>query len=461
MNVTFLSLSFLVLFAATGCGSRRETASESPPASTGTAAPVQVGAAGEGMCSEHGVLEAVCTKCNPKLVPIFKSKGDWCAEHDFPESFCPICHPELGGRPSGDVAPDEAPADGMRVTFATKEVAEQVGLETTPALRGDEAGAIVATALLAADASKNAFVNVRFPGVIRRFQVDLGTVVAKGTPLAMIESGDIADGRARLQSALARSEAAEANYEREEALHEKGISALKDVQSAKQALVEANAEVAAASASVGMVGDSDDGAGVYALLAPIAGVVTARHFTVGTSVDREETIFQILDTTTLWAEIDVPESQANRVAVGQKVTLDVDGMPGRAFVGKIRYVAPLIDTSTRTIRARAAIDNSDGALRANMYALARIAVGSPGGTALVPRAAVQEAKGVKLVFVPVADDAYEARRVRVDPSDDALVAVTAGLRPGELVVTTGSFLLKTETLKESIGAGCCDAVAEK
>lgn len=50
--------------------------------------------AADAMCSEHGVLEAVCTKCNPALAPIFKAKGDWCEEHGFPESFCPICHPE-------------------------------------------------------------------------------------------------------------------------------------------------------------------------------------------------------------------------------------------------------------------------------------------------------------------------------------------------------------------------------
>ena len=46
------------------------------------------------LCAEHGVLEAVCTKCNPALAPVFQAKGDWCDEHEFPESFCPICNPE-------------------------------------------------------------------------------------------------------------------------------------------------------------------------------------------------------------------------------------------------------------------------------------------------------------------------------------------------------------------------------
>jgi hypothetical protein len=45
------------------------------------------------MCREHGVPEALCTRCNPALVPVFKARGDWCQEHRFPESFCPICNP--------------------------------------------------------------------------------------------------------------------------------------------------------------------------------------------------------------------------------------------------------------------------------------------------------------------------------------------------------------------------------
>jgi hypothetical protein len=43
----------------------------------------------------HGVAKSLCTRCNPKLAPVFKAKGDWCAEHDRPESQCVLCHPEL------------------------------------------------------------------------------------------------------------------------------------------------------------------------------------------------------------------------------------------------------------------------------------------------------------------------------------------------------------------------------
>lgn len=443
--------------SSTGGGADRDAAGSGADGAPSTPTNLAV----DGMCSEHGVVEAVCTKCNPMLIPIFQAKGDWCVEHEFPESFCPICHPELGGRPAVDVATDEAPADGTRIKFATKEVAARVGIDTTTATRGEQASAIIATARVVADASRSASVSPSASGVVRTFLVDLGARVAKGTPLATLDSPNVAEDRARLDSARARVEATEANYEREKQLSEKGVSSLKEMQAAQQAWEEAKADLAAATAAVGVVGGVSAEGGAYTIRAPIPGVVTARNYSVGTRVEPGQILFDILDTSILWAEIDIPESQALHVSVGQTVSLEIDGLADRRFDGTIQYVAPVVDAQTRTVRARAALDNASGELRANMYARAHISIASSGGDALIPRSAVQEAKGVQLVFVPLAVDEYEARRVRTAPSDGDLVAVTAGLLPGEMVVTTGSFLLKTETLKGSIGAGCCEVETPK
>ena len=79
--------------AVMGRGAAQAGAGPGPAAAAGAG---QDAAAAElVMCREHGVPEAVCTKCNPSLIPVFQAKGDWCEEHGFPESFCPICHPEL------------------------------------------------------------------------------------------------------------------------------------------------------------------------------------------------------------------------------------------------------------------------------------------------------------------------------------------------------------------------------
>ena len=439
-----------------GCG--QETEIEEQANSTGAAATVAVAA---DMCAEHGVLEAICTKCHPKLIPVFQAKGDWCPEHGFPMSVCPTHHPERGGRPEAQIAIDEAPASGTKVRFKTLQAARDAGIETVPASEGMEGAGLFATATLVADASHMAIVNPRAAGVVRSIRADLGSRVARGATLAILESSAVGEGRSRLQAARARASVAEASYQREKELYDKGVSALREVQEAEREWTAARAEVAAASGALDMIGTSADAAGTYVLRAPIAGTVTKRTATVGTLVDNDDALFEIVDTAQLWADIDVPEAHVPRVRPGQRIVLRVDGLPGREFHGTLKFVSPSIDPQTRTAKARAALSNLDGTLRANMFARARIIDDANGASVLVPRAAVQDAKGVQLVFVQLAPDAYEARRVRTTPADNNMVAVTADIRPGDRIVTTGSFLLKTETLKESIGAGCCEVEAPK
>lgn len=434
-----------------GCGQKaaRETQETSTDATTRVAV-------AEDMCAEHGVLEAICTRCHPKLIPIFQAKGDWCGEHGFPMSVCPVHHPERGGRPEAQVAIDEAPASGTKIRFKTLETALDAGIETVTAVEGMEGAGVFATATIVADASHMAVVNPRAAGVVRAIKADLGSRVARGAPLAILESSAVGEDRSRLQAARSRASVAEANYRREKELYDKGVSALREVEEAQREWEAAKADVSAASSSLGMIGTAGGTAGSYVLTAPIAGIVTRRTATVGTLVDTRDPLFEIVDVSELWAEIDVPEAQVSRVRPGQRVVLRIDGLAGREFHGTIKFVSPVIDPRTRTAKARAALSNHEGLLRTNMYAKARIVDDGNRASVLIPRTAVQEARGVQLVFVQLAADFYEARRVKTTPADNNMVAIAADVRPGERVVTTGSFLLKTETLKESIGAGCCE-----
>ena len=121
----------------------------------------------------------------------------------------------------------------------------------------------------------------------------------------------------------------------------------------------------------------------------------------------------------------------------------------------------MVDPETRTIKGRVVLQNPDGQLRANMFGQARILVGEARTAIQVPRVAVQRVKDIPLVFVRRSETEYETRRVQLGQSDENTVDVLSGLTAGDQVVTTGSFLLKTETLKDSIGAGCCEADAKK
>lgn len=456
--VTLLFVAALLFLASCGKGAPAAGGTPDHAAPTRQAEPLAEGAT----CKDHGVLEAICTRCNPRLIPVFQAKGDWCAEHGLPESVCPICHPERGGRPARDVSAKagekgrdgDAPADGTKVRFKTKEVARLAGIQTARAEERKEGGGVVATARLAYDATRVAYVNARSPGVVRAIHADVGAKVKRGDPLAVVESAEVGADRSRLVGARARVEVAQKDVERHEALGREGLSSAKDLLDARRELAAAKAELAALGSALAVVGGGGSG-GSYTLGAPLAGVITQRTATAGKRVGVEELLFEVVDVSAMWAELDVPEMDLASVAPEQRVVLRLDGLGDRRLEGAISYLAPAIDPHTRTARARVPLDNPDGRLRANMYGQARILAASRLAV-MVPEAAVQRARTVHLVFVKRADDEYEARRVEIGIREGGLVEIIQGIRPGDEVATQGSFLLKTETLKETIGAGCCD-----
>ena len=447
MSIRNLSLVLLLATVACGGGDNEKSTEK-----TEAKAPGSDGA----MCEEHGVLEAICTKCNPKLVAVFEAKGDYCEEHGFPMSVCPIHHPERGGRPVASIATDKAPPDGTKVRLKTQDTARLAGIKVVKVERRPGGERLDALATITYDATKWAQVNARAAGVVREIKVDVGASVKAGAPIAVIESATVGADRSRLKAAVSRAAIAETTYNREVELHKKGISAQKDVLAAQQELDAARAEQTAATAAVGVVGGGTSGSG-YVLVAPIAGTVTKRNVTIGNMVAADERVlFEIVDTRVMRAEIEIPEAELRRVHAGQDVVIAIDTLPGTELAGKLDYLAPDVARETRTTKARVTLANPDGVLRANMFGRARIALGDAAESLVVPRIAVQRVGEVNFAFVRLAEGEYEARRVKTGSREGDHVEITQGIKAGELVVTEGSFLLKTETLKGSIGAGCCE-----
>ncbi len=205
---------------------------------------------------------------------------------------------------------------------------------------------------------------------------------------------------------------------------------------------------------MGLIGAGSGDA--YAVTAPLAGVVTERFASVGQSVESSMALFEVVDASRMWAELDIFEADLGQVAEGQPVRITLDGLPDRSFDGTLDYLAPSVDPQTRTARGRLVLDNPDGALRAHMYGTGHILTDSQPSVVTVPAVSVQSAGSVHLVFVRQSEDSFVGRRVRVVARSGDTVRITGPIEPGTPVVTTGSFLLKTETLKDSIGAGCCD-----
>lgn len=442
--MTLVRLAAVLVVVLGSCGSP----SPAPEAAAVSAA----------MCAEHGVLEALCTQCHPALVAVFRANGNYCEEHGFPESICPVCHPERGGRPPADVeaalAADEPPADGLLVRLATPELAASIGIQVEEVVAAEDFEEFSATAQIAYQTARVARLDARAPGLVRTVHVGVGDHVEADAPLVTLASPLVAADRARVEGARTRVRVAEAAVERREALGD--IVATRDRMDSERERDEARSELAALTASAGSVGRGGRGA-EYVLRTPIAGVVTEMLASVGTSAAPGDVLVEVVDPSEVWVDIELPEADAGAVRAGTPVRIEV-GDPPRAIDTTLDYVAPEINPRTRTVRARASLRNDDGSLLA--HAFARALVRTPRGEPAwrVPRDAVQRAHGASLVFVQIAPEVFEVRRIEVlhESSDGASLEIAGRLALGERVVVDGAFLLRTETLRDSIGAGCCE-----
>ncbi len=177
---------------------------------------------------------------------------------------------------------------------------------------------------------------------------------------------------------------------------------------------------------------------------------------MGEVVDTTRPLFSVADTAKMWAMLDVYESDIAQVRVGQSVVVTVDGLRGESFGGVLTWISRRIDPQTRTLKVRVELDNPEGLLRANMYGRAVITIYDRQPLIVVPKSAVQWDGCCNIAFVQRSDLLYEPRQLRLGFEADDYYEVKVGLAPGDTVVTQGSFLLKTEIMKGSIGAGCCE-----
>ena len=384
------------------------------------------------------------------------AKTDWCSEHGMPESQCTICHPELLAKNA-----EQPPAGQPRVRLATVETAAKAGIQTEEVREAAVDLALTVPARLAFDPTRSARLSSPATGVVRELRVRSGTRVKAGDTLVVVASAELSQAAARLRDAEAELVLASANVARQEQLVSRQIAAGKDLLQAEREREAARAAVAGARgvlASLGAgVAEALDSQGQLMLRAPRAGVVTRVDAAPGQAVTSEHVLVEIQDPARIWAELALPEREAARVREGAEVKLSLDSLPQQVLSARLTWLAPEVEARTRTVAARAELDNPEGALRAGMYGQARVQVAAHRGM-VVPREAVQEGPQGPVAFVAVDERVYEPRSLRLGLTLDDGYEVLEGLSPGEKVVTRGSFLLKTEIMRGSLGAGCCDAV---
>lgn len=198
----------------------------------------------------------------------------------------------------------------------------------------------------------------------------------------------------------------------------------------------------------------DKDTSLVALRSPLSGVITERKFNAGAGIEAANPLFSISNLGTIYVIANVPESSLSKLSVGS--IAEIKSTSAGTINGRISYIDPRLDETTRTGRVRLEVPNSNGKLRAGMFTEVGFYAGTTGSSGeelAVKTEAIQREGDKTIVFVPKDDEpgAFEIREIEIGGEFEGYTAVKSGLELGENVVTKGSFTLKTQMQKGEMG----------
>jgi cobalt-zinc-cadmium efflux system membrane fusion protein len=326
-------------------------------------------------------------------------------------------------------------------------------------------GRLALTGEVAFDERKVVRISPLVTGVARRVLVTQGDRVKRGQLLAEIDSRELGLLRSRLQQARARLALAKTEFERESRLFADKISSAKERSRAESDHKRARIELEALEDQLRLLGLSSAQlgrqVGRITIRAPLGGTVVEKHVVPGESVTPEKEIFTVAELETVWVwasvyERDLAGLLQARAAGRLPAEVRVAAFRDRAFAGTVDYVGATMDEVTRTVKMRVAVDNKGRLLRPGMFADLSIQLGEGLRQLSVPAEAVLSDGDHHFVFVRIDKRRFLRRDVRVGRARAGTVPVLDGLREGEEIAVQGAFLLKSDVLREKMGAGCAD-----
>ena len=458
-------------------------------------------------CSEHGVPESQCVECRPDLMPRPKAFG-WCKKHGVHE--CPLCHPEVAEtkpRPkvSGDdLARAKAALDfaeraennntcklhERRIQFISREAVEKAGVDVRPVSTAPMVESITGNGEITYDQTLTARLSARVPGIVFQVYKQVGDPVKQGEILALLDAAEVGKAKSGFLQALVQ---VRLKSKRLAAMQSAGQSiARRDIQEMEAALSEAHIRLTTAQEAMTNLGlpvdaeslqkvpqekladrlrflglpESVTGSldakrttgNLLAVTAPFDGVAVARQVVGGEVVDSSKVLFTVVDVRQMWLTLDLRVEDAKLIALGQEVHFRPDG--SKEAKGKIVWISTEADRKTRTVKVRVSLDNSHGRLRANTFGTGKVVLREESQAIVVPNTAVHWEGCCHVVFVRDKDffkegapKVFHVRTVRPGAKDDKYTEIIAGLLPGEVVATKGSGVLRSQLLRNNLGAG--------
>jgi cobalt-zinc-cadmium efflux system membrane fusion protein len=323
-------------------------------------------------------------------------------------------------------------------------------LQITPVAKGSLPRVLRLTGAVAYNAFTTTPVFSAVGGPVRDILVTPGDSVRAGQTLLDVNSPDYSAARSAYLKAKDAYALADKNYQRAVDLLAHKAIAERDEQQAESDRSQAQSDVDSSTDALRALGISDPAATAKAagtlqipLLAPVAGEIVERLVGPGQLLQAGATqCFTISDTSTVWVLVNVYQSDLGSVRIGDAVDITTDAYP-ETFRGRISYLAPALDPTTRTLQARIVAENPAHKLKKDMYVTATVRAGAVANALLVPDAAVlRDDENMPFVYVQTGANQFARRLVTVGDSSGGRTQITSGLNDGERVVGDGSLFVQ-------------------
>ncbi|MFI5006710.1 MAG: efflux RND transporter periplasmic adaptor subunit [Solirubrobacterales bacterium] len=322
------------------------------------------------------------------------------------------------------------------------------------------------------DENKLLHVGANVRGRVVAIPVDLGTRVARNEVLLTIESVELGRAREELIRELSSLRVASPAYQRAKTLVEAKAISTGEFQSREGDYLSKKAAAEAAERNLHLLGESQeqidrmrarvesggpahdpDGGATLALRAPFAGRVIERKVAPGALFEALQPLVTLADLSTLWVFMQAYEKDLALLREGVAVTIRSEAYPQEALKGKVDFLGSVVDPATRSVKVRASVRNPGEKLRPGMFVKAQVDVPQSyeGGTVLaVPQSALQTLEDRTTVFLQIEPGVFARRIVETGHSFEGFTEIYSGVKAGDVVVTEGSFVVKSEFAKATL-----------
>jgi Cu(I)/Ag(I) efflux system membrane fusion protein len=323
----------------------------------------------------------------------------------------------------------DEPSDGKTIKVSLDRI-QRSGVRTEAAESRVLVRPVRAVGTVAIDERRATIVTMRSDGYVEDLFVNTtGQIVRAGEPLFRVYSADIQSAIADLL--VAKSWSGTAN------------TALgKSIEGAMQRL----RNLGVLESRIREIRDSGSNPRTIDWLAPAGGTVMVKRIINGQRVTAGDELYRIVDLSNVWVIVDVAEGDLADIKLGDRATVTFRAYRNLPVEGTVTFIYPEVKTETRTVRVRIEVANTDERLKPDMYADVTFhADGDKTAAITVPVSAIIDNGAQQIVLVAKGEGRFEPRTVKLGRRSDGHVEIVEGLKAGEDIVTTATFLIDAES----------------